>query len=166
MANNTTKLKTHLEKCAHHQSIATENSSAQLHFSKRRYIDSLTYVTAEDQRSFEAKLSAYIFGDGIPLSIVESSLFQAFVSFMNPYYKMPCRKTLSNNILTENYNHALKTIQTAIQDAPSLSLIFDAWTDVCHQPVIATPRPFFVYCFTLCILDISSSLALTNLLLS
>jgi Protein of unknown function (DUF 659)/hAT family C-terminal dimerisation region len=146
-ADNSTKLTEHLTKCIPYQDSLLASASNQLTFSKKRYIDSVTYMTEQDQKLIISAMADFIFGDGIPLSLVESKLFRNFLSLANPHIRMPSRRTLSEQLLNEKYNEAYMAVDIAIRDAPSLSLIFDAWTNVNHEPVvgfvIATPRPFF-----------------------
>jgi len=125
-ADNVTKLNSHLEKCEPYQNAIASSSVTQTHFLKRKNVDSVTYITQEDQKLMETKMVDYIFGDGIPLNTVDSSLFRAFTAALNPHFQVPTRKTISNTILDEKYEEAFKAIEKEIQESSSLSLIFDA----------------------------------------
>jgi len=147
MADHSTKQKEHLAGCVAYQNIASNSSPVQRTFTKKRHAEYLTFITADDQKKSEKEMSDFIFGDGVPLNTVDSPLFRKFVAGLNPHFNLPSRRTLSETLLDGAYDETFSNIEREIKEAFSLSLIFDAWTNIRHEPVvgfvITTPKSFF-----------------------
>lgn len=85
-----------------------------------RYADKMT---AKESAVNSSNLAKFIFGCNIPLSVVESSHFKAFVKGIRPSYNIPTRKTLSSTLLDQTYEDCLNTTKFG----PKSVLLIDGW---------------------------------------
>lgn len=72
-----------------------------------------------------------------PLSIVEDKEFKTFITMLNPGYSLPSRKTLSTNLIPQQYKRVSEMVQSDISQATGVSLTFDSWTSIANENYIA-----------------------------
>lgn len=65
-----------------------------------------------------------------PLSIVEDQGFQGFVRALDPKYKLPGRKKLTETHLVNMYDECKGKVKSSLQDVNSVVLTTDMWTSV------------------------------------
>lgn len=63
-----------------------------------------------------------------PLSIVEDEGFRGFVSALDPNYKLPSRKQLTETRIVNMFEECKGKVRESLQNAPSVVLTTDMWT--------------------------------------
>ena len=63
-----------------------------------------------------------------PLSTVEDQGFQVFVRALDPKYKLPGRKKLTETHLVEMFDECKDKVRASLQNASSVVLTTDMWT--------------------------------------
>ncbi|CAB4061236.1 TRRAP [Lepeophtheirus salmonis] len=81
------------------------------------------------QNKATEKLVDFLTHDVIPLSIVESTNFQSFVSTLDPQYVLPSRKHLSTTLLKNKYEKIKNGVMIKLRDTDSLCLTIDIWSN-------------------------------------
>lgn len=82
-------------------------------------------------------LAYFIATSMMPYSLVEKEGFQTFVRALNPSYKLPSRKTLTESRIPELYSETRTNVGNIIKNVDFLSLTTDCWTSTSNQPFIA-----------------------------
>jgi len=73
----------------------------------------------------DISLAKFFFGCNISFNVVESNLFKEFVQLLNPDYKIPSRKKLSNQLLNKVHN---ELISEAIKENETTGvMLIDGW---------------------------------------
>ncbi|KAM0736901.1 hypothetical protein ACS0PU_006550 [Formica fusca] len=75
--------------------------------------------------SIDLALAKFFFGCNISFNVVESNLFKDFIKFLNPDYKVPSRKKLSNQLLDKIHNEI--TSKTVKDHEIVGVLLIDGW---------------------------------------
>lgn len=71
--------------------------------------------------------------EGLPLSLVESSAFKAFVHELDPRYLLPTRQALSHKLIPESYDRTKTKLKTSLTQSQSQSITTDMWTSASNQ---------------------------------
>lgn len=71
------------------------------------------------------------------LRIVEEQEFRKLVEMLNPGYKLPTRKTLSESLLPKAYNKALERVKKEFVKAIAVCITTDGWRLVTNDNYIA-----------------------------
>lgn len=83
----------------------------------------------------------------MPLSLFESEALLDFLHKLNPAYKPPTRKTISNTLLTNVYDGIKVDVSTILQDLQHINIVTDESTNVNGSRIlnlsINTPRGSF-----------------------
>lgn len=79
------------------------------------------------------QLARMICIDMQPYRIVEDVGFRMYSHALEPKYKLPTRKSLSNDLIPKLYSDCVKTIRHSINGASSLALTTDMWTSVSNE---------------------------------
>ena len=83
----------------------------------------------------------YIVSDGRPLSTVESKAFLDMLAAFDNRYKLPSRRTVSDEHIPQMYMKIKSDIQSAISenkhDAPRFSFTTDLWSSATMEPYIS-----------------------------
>jgi hypothetical protein len=79
----------------------------------------------ENKRKIDAALALMFFGCNLPFSVVETPLFKEFLKQLNPNYKPPTRKTLSETLLDDAYQK-LQIDQYKEQERTGTAML-DGW---------------------------------------
>lgn len=74
------------------------------------------------------KLVFMLTKDNMPIRTVEKEGFQEFVKSLNPLYKLPSRKTVTQ-LIEEKYDYLSNLIKEKLSTIESLSLTTDVWTE-------------------------------------
>lgn len=82
-------------------------------------------MSASDSQELDKLLSQFFFGCNIPFRIVDSDHFKRFIKKLNPLYKPPTRKTLSNKILNDRYTEFQQSIEKS--ESKDAVLLIDGW---------------------------------------
>lgn len=78
------------------------------------------------------------------LRIVEEQEFRKLIELVSlcPGYKLPSRKTLSENLMSNVHNQIMGEVRTKVQSATALSLSTDGWTSRGNDSYIAVVSHF------------------------
>ncbi|CAG4973134.1 unnamed protein product [Parnassius apollo] len=70
--------------------------------------------------------------------LVEEKEFQKFVDMLNPSYKLPTRKTLSESLLSKLYNRTIESMKKEIggESATAVCITTDGWRSVTNDDYI------------------------------
>ena len=74
-----------------------------------------------------------ICAEGLPLRLVESEAFQAFVRELDPRYKLPTRQALSSKLIPDKYDTISSEVKDEISKADTVSITTDMWTSSANQ---------------------------------
>ncbi len=70
-------------------------------------------------------LARTIFGDGLPLSLVEDEYFIAFCKKLRPAYELLKRNKLSNELLNKTYKNVTENINQHVKEVDSICITSD-----------------------------------------
>jgi hypothetical protein len=65
----------------------------------------------------------------LPISIVENKNFREFISYIDPSFSMPCRKTVRETVLPNMKRHCQEKIKDILKNIQWPNTSMDAWTD-------------------------------------
>lgn len=82
-------------------------------------------VYKDDIDNIDLALARFFFGCNISFNIVESELFKKFVQLLNPNYKTPTRKRLSNQLLDKIHQEVQSYAKN--DDETDGILMIDGW---------------------------------------
>ncbi|XP_048525013.1 zinc finger BED domain-containing protein 4 isoform X2 [Dendroctonus ponderosae] len=80
------------------------------------------------QKDIDKQLISLIAKEYHPFSIVEDEEFKRLLYLLNPHYKVPTRKTVSNLMLPDVYNEALELVKSRLDRAFAVCLTTEGWT--------------------------------------
>lgn len=86
-------------------------------------------MTPAQQKKQDNLLCQMIYKDFQPFSIVEDEGFRKYSHGLNPSYEMIGRKALTQKLLPEKYEEVKIFVMGEVQNARSVSLTTDCWTD-------------------------------------
>ncbi|KAL4085139.1 hypothetical protein QTP88_011338 [Uroleucon formosanum] len=69
--------------------------------------------------------------------MVDDKEFRKFVEMLNPGYQLPCRQTVSKNLIPRLYNCTLEQLKQQIQSSTAICLTTDGWTCINNRGYIA-----------------------------
>ena len=72
----------------------------------------------------------------LPHRIVENPAFNRFVSILNPNYKLPTRRSITEKFVPETYNAIKVVVEDSIRKTNFVSLSTDGWTDVRKNAIV------------------------------
>ena len=95
------------------------------------FIRPASKYSSTDHRQVEitGALVLYIAGDLVPLSVVESHYFSNLLKRLDPRYQLPSRKHLSTKLLEEKSSSIQNDVRRSLQNAPSVCLTIDLWSN-------------------------------------
>lgn len=100
------------------------------------------------QENLNQSLAKAIFVSGTPLSMVEHPLWIEFFKKLRPSYIPPSRYQVSAKYLDAQYAEMQAEVTSLLQEAKTLHLQCDGWSNVRNEPVInfvvCKPEPVFV----------------------
>lgn len=77
---------------------------------------------------------------------VENPAFRRFLHRIQPAYKLPSRRSISENLVPELYSEVKQAVDDEIKNSSYVSLSFDGWTDNRQRSItnaiVHTPTPF------------------------
>lgn len=76
--------------------------------------------------------------------MVEDKEFQKLLQMLNPGYKLPSRKTVSESLIPQQYNIIREKLLTQISQEKMICLTTDCWTSINNQSFMATTAHFFI----------------------
>lgn len=62
--------------------------------------------------------------------MVEDKEFRKLLKMLNPRYEIPCRQTISKNLIPKLYNLTLENLKKKVENSKAVSLTIDGWTCV------------------------------------
>lgn len=65
--------------------------------------------------------------DNLPFSLVDSDAFSFFIKTLNPHYKAPSRKTLTN-MIDKKYDYLKSKVMDLLASTKYITLTTDVWT--------------------------------------
>jgi hypothetical protein len=134
-ALNPSRLRDHVNTCPGLQSQQQQGertaSPSRPGFTRQRSIRSYTQsTTASEKQRLDELAAEWIFHAGQPLSIFEDESFLRFLHALNPSYKPPSRKTITEDILPSLYSRLHDHLQHDVIDkAEYLNITHDASDD-------------------------------------
>lgn len=127
-------------------SILSENSKVSR--PRTTHCDVSCEMTTEQKSRLNIKYAKAVFVTRCPLSLHHHPLWQSFFEDLNPFYKIPSRKTLSTTFLESCYNEMKQSITEKVTLSQYLHLQCDGWSNIRHEGIInfvlSTPEPVFV----------------------
>ena len=84
----------------------------------------------QQQKLTHALLTFIIAGDLMPLSIVESTRFHAFVHSADPRFQFPSRKLLRVKLLPEKSAKVREGVMQLLKEASNICVTVDLWSTV------------------------------------
>lgn len=100
-----------------------------------------TCISKERQELITQTIVNMIRSDLLPLSIVEYDGFKNLLAILEPGYKMPCRKTISNRLLAM-YNEEADKVKTILTPISDLAVTTDCWTSRATQSYMTLTAHF------------------------
>lgn len=101
-----------------------------------------------EQESIDKLLARATYSSCTPLNWTENKYWKNAFHKIRPALKLPSRYRLSNSLLNEEYHRVQARVHEKINEADSLTLMSDGWTDIKGNPllnfVFATPEPVFL----------------------
>ena len=82
------------------------------------------------KKQLDQALIEMIVTDLNPLSVVEKPGFVNFIQQIDPKYKLPSRRVVSESLIPKYYNGKLKELQSSLEDVEFVSLTTDAWSSI------------------------------------
>jgi len=76
------------------------------------------------------------------MHLVDDKEFRKFVKILNPGYELPCRQTVSKNLVPRLYNSTLEDLKKKVETALAVSLTTDGWTCINNRSYIAVTAHF------------------------
>lgn len=80
------------------------------------------------QKEIDKQLISMITKEYHPFSIVEDKEFKKLLFLLNPSYKIPTRKTVSNSLIPSMYNQTADIVRSRLERAFAVCLTTDGWT--------------------------------------
>lgn len=71
-----------------------------------------------------------------PLTIVEDVEFKKLINMLNPSYLLPSRKTLTTNLLQQEYLRVSERVRYELSTATAVAITTDSWTSIANQNYI------------------------------
>jgi len=71
--------------------------------------------------------------EGLPLRLVETESFKAFIRELDPRYNLPTRQSLSQVLIPTKYDETKAQLQESIDQAQSVSITTDMWTSSANE---------------------------------
>ncbi|KAH8304833.1 hypothetical protein KR059_011218, partial [Drosophila kikkawai] len=84
----------------------------------------------------------YITTDMRPFSVVEDTGFRDMLKAFDPRYKLPCRKTLKNVIMVEQYVEKKVKVMEILKKIDFCAITTDIWTSVANEAFITVTCSF------------------------
>ncbi|XP_052895604.1 E3 SUMO-protein ligase ZBED1-like [Anopheles moucheti] len=66
----------------------------------------------------------------LPFSITESEAFKNYTYGLNPNYVIPSRKTVSEAILSREFNKSFHRVKSALENTSKVAITLDGWTNI------------------------------------
>jgi len=96
-------------------------------------------LSNSDNKKFQQHLLQVTISCGFPLSWVNNPEVIELFKFLNPQIKLPDRKTLSTEILSDAVKDFDKMmLEKLVLDRIGITLMFDGWTNVREQELMGT----------------------------
>jgi len=96
-------------------------------------------LSKEDERKFHTLLLRLTVSCGWALSWVNNPEAKELFDFLNPFLKLPDRRTLGGRILKQTMAETDKAMEIALKDDPvGVTLCFDGWTNVRKEQLLGT----------------------------
>ena len=100
------------------------------------------------QEAAVEKLAMFFYNAGLSFRAVEDPFFQEFISCLQPAFKIPSRKQLSDKLLNNTYDKVKEIVDnTLLEDDVRVCITTDATTNVSNQSIInymaCTPKGTF-----------------------
>jgi len=77
-----------------------------------------------------------------PFSVVDDKEFRKLLKMLNPRYEIPCRQTISKNLIPKLYNLTLENLKKKVENAKAVSLTTGGWTCVNNKNYVAVTAQF------------------------
>lgn len=108
-----------------------------------RFVDIIRPVSSSKKRNIDIQLLKMICKEYHPFSIVDDNEFKKIVEMLNPGYKLPSRKTLTNSLLPIVCSDLLEKVKAMVNNAKALSVTCDGWTNINNVSFYALTAHFF-----------------------
>lgn len=86
--------------------------------------------------------------DALPFNLLDSDSFKLFVNELEPRYRLPTRKAMSNDLIPSTYDTVKQSVMKTLQEAGAVALTTDAWTSVSNEAFIGVTAHYLLDDFT------------------
>lgn len=86
--------------------------------------------------------------DALPFNLLNSDSFKLFVTELEPRYRLPTRKAMSNDLIPSTYDTVKQSVMKTLQEAGAVALTTDAWTSVGNEAFIGVTAHYLLDDFT------------------
>ena len=126
-------LKRRRKELSSHESVTTSN--ARQAFIAQHFHAPLS----KDRLDFHHRqVLNFIISSNSAFRIVEDPEFKILLTQLNPSYKVPCRSTITDSLLTRKYHEILLQNIDEMKELENITLATDGWTDVSKSSIYAT----------------------------
>ncbi|CAF1130762.1 unnamed protein product, partial [Brachionus calyciflorus] len=102
----------------------------------------LSNYSKKKQIALNNKLIDFIVGNNLPISIVKSEEFKVLFKEACPSYILPCRQTITQNLIPEKYECIKQKLSLELRDLRFVSLTTDCWTSNSNNPYLCVTVHF------------------------
>lgn len=140
----TTALRNHLNR-KHFAALALkkegESKASSYSQSDIRIFGSSTNVTKYSanhprKKGIDLRLALMVARDFQPYSIVNDAGFREIMEYMDPRYQLPCRQTLTNQIVPQIHENCKLAVADIFNNVKYIVLSFDGWSSVAQDAYI------------------------------
>lgn len=129
--------------CSSHESSETPEPPTKT-VKLTKFVDN---ISVEESAHLDKLLGQFIFAEGLPFQLVESSFLKRFLNAARPSYSPPSRRTVAGPILDREAAEADANRSEKFQKATVLSVLSDGWNSCDVRSfinfIVTCPEPIF-----------------------
>lgn len=99
-------------------------------------------ITISRQKKIDQVLINMIATDMQPISIVENVGFKSYTAALDPSYKLPTRKRVTEHLLQQEYESCVEIVNEILTGATYITLTTDCWTSSSTESYMAVTAHF------------------------
>lgn len=104
-------------------------------------------ICQNESEKIDEAIARALYASGAPLSLLDNQYWTAAFKIIRPSYTLPSTYKFSNSLLDAEYERVRRASEAKINEANSLTLTSDGWTNIRGEGVInfivCTPSPIF-----------------------
>lgn len=101
-------------------------------------------LSMNKQKEIDKQLICMITKEYHPFSIIEDQEFRRLLNLLNPSYKIPTRKTVSNSLIPAFYNQIVDIVKERIERAFAVCITTDGWTSRSNDSFFSVTAHYIV----------------------